>query len=431
MHLRHHIFVDYVSALLQCDITSMAGINETIETTRSNGSSSTWQSEATRGVEITVTVLIFLVRETLNVNREVTFWCINSPVCSPCFRGTECLNLCELLFCIHLYDTIMPLKQRNVELRFVCLLQVGIPLNGLVVWALGLRSHRHLVRRGSNEETRAASSFRIYVLNLALADLVLLLRTPLMLGYIVHNHSWPFGLGFCRVVMFLRGLGLYASAFLLCAVAMERCLCLLRPVWARLRRPSWAVPLVCGILWLLATVLSIPYFHSSVLTDGYQCRESGNFTMGLFVTETVAGFILPLLVFLGSNLAVLVTIQQAATPTPTSNPSNARRMMRMYHVLFFTMLLFLTCWVPYFVCRFLRALSTGQNDTFYYKVGLGTYISLFLVYIKSALNPVLYVFAARGLSRAIRASLVSTIERLFNDDSMESIRRKSIKNSQI
>lgn len=362
-------------AHLHFDITSMADMNGTqfpavnqLQTSP-NSSSSSWQAEAVRGVQITVTLLIFLV---------------------------------------------------------------GVPLNGLVVWALGLRSHRHLVRRGSSEETRAASSFRIYVLNLALADLVLLLRTPLMLGYVAHNYSWPFGPVFCKLVMFLRGLGLYASAFLLCAVALERCLCLLRPVWARLRRPSWAVPLACGILWLIATTLSAPYLHSAFLMEingTYQCFESGKFNMALFVTETIAGFILPLLVFLGSNLAVLLTVQQAMPTSPTSSSlSTARRMTRMYHVLFFTMLLFLTCWVPYFVCRFLRALAEEhpKQKALYIKA---VYISLFLVYIKSALNPVLYVFAARGLGRAIRASVVSTIERLFNDDSTESIRRKSLKNS--
>ncbi|XP_070686082.1 prostaglandin D2 receptor 2 [Pempheris klunzingeri] len=338
-------------------------------TNSSSSSSSSWQTELVKGIQITATLLIFLV---------------------------------------------------------------GVPLNGLVVWALGLRSNRHLGRRGSSGNTRAASSFRVYVLNLALADLVLLLRTPLMLGYIAYNFSWPFGHVFCRLIMFLRGLGLYASAFLLCAVALERCLCLLRPVWARLQRPTWAVPLACGILWLIATILSAPYLHSAILIEingTYQCLESGKFNLGLFVTETVAGFILPLLVFLGSNLAVLLTIQQTVPPTPTSStPSNARRMTRMYHLLFFTMLLFLTCWVPYFVFRFLQALDE-RRPGLYKNARLGTYISLFLVYIKSALNPVLYVFAARGLGRAIRASLVSTIDRLFNDDSSESIRRKSLKNS--
>ncbi|XP_008290802.1 C3a anaphylatoxin chemotactic receptor [Stegastes partitus] len=355
-------------------MTSMADMNGTHAAKELvSGSSSSWQNDGSRVVQIIVTLLIFLV---------------------------------------------------------------GVPLNGLVVWALGLRSRRHLVRRGSGEETRAASSFRVYVMNLAIADLVLLLRTPLMLGYVIHNYSWPFGRVFCHLIMFLRGLGLYASAFLLCAVALERCLCLLRPVWARLRRPSWAVPLACGLLWLLATILSVPYLHLAVLKEingTHQCLESDTFNTGLFVTETVAGFILPLLVFLGSNLAVLLTIKQAVPPTPTSSsaPSNTRRMTRMYHVLFFTMLLFLTCWVPYFVCRFLLALASKQDSALYKPALYGKYISLFLVYVKSALNPVLYVFAARGLSRAIKDSVVSTIERLFNDDSIDSIRRKSLKNSQM
>ncbi|KAM7405995.1 hypothetical protein PAMP_000401 [Pampus punctatissimus] len=350
----------------------MADMNGTQLVTSPNSTSSSWQTEAARGAQIAATLIIFLV---------------------------------------------------------------GAPLNGLVVWTLGLRSHRLLVRRGSCEETRAASSFRIYVLNLALADLVLLLRTPLMLGYLAHKCSWPFGTVFCHLIIFLRGLGLYASAFLLCAVSLERCLCLLKPVWARLRRPSWAVPLACGILWLLAVILSAPYLYTAKLIEyngTYQCLESMDFDIGLFVTESIAGFILPLLVFLGSNLAVVLNIQQAVPSTPTT-PSNARKMSRMYHVLFFTMLLFLTCWVPYFVCRFLWALVKGRSkqDPLYNGAFTGTYYSLFLVYTKSALNPVLYVFAARGLGRAIRASVVSTIDRLFNDDSMESIRRKSLKNSQM
>lgn len=311
---------------------------------------------------------------------------------------------------------------------------MGVPLNGLVVWALGWRSSRYQARRGSVPETRAANSFRTYVLNLALADLLLLMRIPIMVGYVAHDYSWPFGRVFCHAIMFLRCLGLYANAFLLCAVALERCLCLLKPVWSRMHRPKWAVPLTCGLMWLMATILATPYIHSAVLKEekgNYQCLESGEFKLGLFILETVAGFILPLLVFLGSNLAVLITVYKAVPLTPTSAPKTSRRMARMYQVLFLTMLLFITCWVPYFVFRFLRALAIGkpQRAALYMRAVHGTYVSLFLVYAKSALNPVMYVFAARGLSRAIKASLISTIERLFSDDSLESIRRKSLKNS--
>lgn len=388
--------------------------------------SSSWQSNAIRGVEIVTTLLIFLVR------KPSFFFFFAS-------KGWETFQLSwtqNQSFSPHISSFFWSLLVTVSDGWRSCLSQVGVALNGLVVWALGWRSHRYLARRGSSAETRAANSFRVYVLNLALADLLLLMRTPVMLGYIGHNYSWPFGRIFCHVIMFLRGLGLYANAFLLCAVAVERCLCLLKPVWSRIRRPKWAVPLTCGVMWLMATILAAPYIHSAVLkeTNGtLQCLESWEFKVGLFVTETVAGFILPLLVFVGSNLAVVIRVHQAVPLTPTSTPTTSHRMARMYQVLFLTMLLFLTCWVPYFVFRLLRALAIGRPEraVLYMRAVRGTYVSLFLVYTKSALNPVMYVFAARGLSRAVKASLVSTIERLFSEESLDSIRRKSIKHSQV
>ncbi|XP_019898135.2 fMet-Leu-Phe receptor [Esox lucius] len=305
---------------------------------------------------------------------------------------------------------------------------VGVFLNGLVVWALALRGRGRLTRRGSagEGETRGASSFRVYVVNLALADLVLLLRTPLMMAYLADNCSWPLGLEACKLVVFLRGLGLYAAAFLLCAVALERCLCLLRPVWASLKRPRWAVPLVCGLLWVLASALAAPYVYSALVkgvNGTKQCLDSDGYSQGLFVTETVAGFLLPLTVFLGSNLAVLWTARTA------TSSSSTQRMVRLYRVLFLTMLLFLTCWVPYFTCRFLQALAEGRPDWSGHKIHLFTakYVSSFLVYLKSALNPVLYVFAARGLGRTIWATLPSNIGKVFNEESTDTRSRRTLK----
>ncbi|KAL1021684.1 hypothetical protein UPYG_G00016510 [Umbra pygmaea] len=312
---------------------------------------------------------------------------------------------------------------------------VGVSLNGLVVWVLAWRGRGHLMRRGSigEGETRGASSFRIYVLNLALADMVLLIRTPLMLAYLGNSCSWPLGEVSCKLTIFLRGLGLYAAAFLLCAVALERCLCLLRPVWASLKRPRWAVPLVCALLWMLATGLAAPYIYTSTVIDvnrTKQCLESTEYWQGLFITETVAGFLLPLTVFLGSNLAVFWTARKAGGTGATSpTSSKPQRMVRLYRVLFLTMLLFLTCWVPYFTCRFLETLAQGRTDSKELKITLlkAKYWSSYLVYLKSALNPVLYVFAARGLGRTIWASLPSNIGRVFNEESTDSRLRRTLK----
>lgn len=327
---------------------------------------------------------------------------------------------------------------------------VGVTLNGLVVWVLGFRRGH---RTGSiGGETQGAGSFRIYVVNLAMADLMLILRIPVMLGYLAHNFNWPFGKHACQLVMFLRCLGLYAGAFLLSAIALERCLCLLRPVWARMRRPRWVVPLICILLWALASVLSVPYITAAglkVVSNRTECKENVNETgrTMLLAVESVAGFLLPFIIFLSCNLAVIVTARRAesgsvVSSTPTTTPSSptgsvytSHRMTRLYRILFFTMLLFFTCWVPYFTCRFVKALASERPDWtgLYIGAAKGIYVALYLVYIKSALNPILYVFAARGLGHTVRESLLSTIERVFNEELSESLRRKSLrrKDSQI
>ncbi|XP_066563646.1 C3a anaphylatoxin chemotactic receptor [Amia ocellicauda] len=317
---------------------------------------------------------------------------------------------------------------------------VGIPLNLLVVWVLGVRGWRREGKRASN------SSFGVYVVNLALADLVLVMRTPLALGYLANHFHWPFGLPACRLVMFLRVLGLYANAFLLCAISMERCLCLLRPVWYRLRRRPWVVHLVCGLLWVLAFSLSTPYIATSQIksiNSRSQCMPSGKLRLALFITETLLGFLLPLLLFLSCNLAVLLTARQvegasaarasistlATSSSASSSPSpSSQRYTRLYRVLFLTMLLFLTCWVPYFTFRFLGKLSEyWQNQSLTKVFYRGEYTSLYLVYLKSALNPVLYVFAGKGLGGAVKASLLSAVERIFNEDTSDYSRRRSLR----
>ncbi len=338
----------------------------------------------------------------------------------------------------HTNSTVYPSEGIRVLQMAVTVLIfiVGVSLNALVVWALGVRVWCR--KKGATGGTQTADSFRIYVVNLALADLVLLLRTPLMLPYLANHFTWTLGEPVCKLVIYLRCLGLYASAFLLCAVALERCLCLLRPVWARLRRPRWVVPIACAAIWGLAAAFSFPYIGTAkvILWENRKACIESDMGVGqaLNVLETVAGFLLPLVIFLSCNIAVVFFAKKAensvSSPTSSSGPGYTNhRLTRLYRVLFLTMLLFLTCWVPYFTCRFLKALSHNRPEWKKVKEGAfaGAYVALFLVYIKSALNPVLYVFAARGLGRTVRASLVSTIERVFNEELSESLRRKSLR----
>ncbi|MGH0144591.1 UNVERIFIED_CONTAM: hypothetical protein FKN15_036232 [Acipenser sinensis] len=281
---------------------------------------------------------------------------------------------------------------------------VGLLLNALVIWVLCFRSTRR-------------NSFGLYVLNLAFADLVLVMRIPLAIAYLVAYYQWHFGAIACKIIMFLRGLGLYAGAFLLSAISLERCLCLLHPVWYRLRRPAWVVPTICGFLWCLSLSLSFPYLQSGQIING-QCLEKFVSPIGLFVTETVLGFLMPLLLFVSCNLVVLLKAKQDSSAKHT----------KLFKVLTFTMVVFLTCWVPYHTFRFLMSLySPYPQDKEYRMATNGVYFSLYLVHLKSSLNPVLYVLAGKDLRSTVKASLISAIEGIFNDEASDLKHRRSLK----
>ncbi|XP_041116131.1 C3a anaphylatoxin chemotactic receptor [Polyodon spathula] len=281
---------------------------------------------------------------------------------------------------------------------------VGLPLNVLVIWVLCFHSTRR-------------NSFGIYVLNLAFADLVLVMRIPLAIAYLVAYNQWHFGSITCKIIMFLRVLGLYAGAFLLSAISLERCLCLLHPVWYRLRRPVWVVPTICGFLWCLSSFLSFPYLQYSQVIDD-QCHDKFESPIGLFVTETVLGFLMPLLLFVSCNLLVLLKAKR----------EYSLKNAKLFKVLTFTMVVFLTFWVPYHVFRFLMSLySSSPEDKAYGVAAKGVYFSLYLVYLKSSLNPVLYVLAGKDLRNTVKASLMSAIEGLFSDEASDLKQRRSLK----
>ncbi|XP_028646067.1 C3a anaphylatoxin chemotactic receptor [Erpetoichthys calabaricus] len=290
----------------------------------------------------------------------------------------------------------------------VIIFAIGLPFNGLVIWVLGFR------RSGRN-------SFAAYVLNLAIADLVLVMRIPLAIGYLVAYYQWSFGELTCKLIMFLRVLGLFAGAFLLSAISLERCLCLLHPMWYRLKRPPWVVPVTCVLLWSLALGLSIPYLQSSQvcsLRNRSQCFESLLPQPGLYITETVLGFLLPLLLFISCNLVILLKAKRDTSP----------KYAKLFKVLTLTIVVFLICWVPYHICRFLKSLySSCPNSKIYAEATKGVYYSLYLVFVKSSLNPALYVFAGKDLRKSVKASLMSVIEGIFSDEPSDSRLRRSLR----
>ncbi|ELW68178.1 Urotensin-2 receptor [Tupaia chinensis] len=103
---------------------------------------------------------------------------------------------------------------------------------------------------------RAAASLRVYLVSLALADLLYLLGIPFIVATYVAK-EWRFGDAGCRVLFSLDFLTMHASVFTLTAMSSERCAAVLRPLHTARRPKGYRKLLALGI-WLLALLLTLP-----------------------------------------------------------------------------------------------------------------------------------------------------------------------------
>lgn len=120
----------------------------------------------------------------------------------------------------------------------------GLLLNTTALWVLC----RHISKR------RKAV---IFMINLALADLVHILSLPLRIYY-YFSHSWPFGSGLCLFCFYLKYLNMYAAIVFLVCISLQRCVFLLDPFAARRWRRRYDL-LISIVVWVVVGLACSPF----------------------------------------------------------------------------------------------------------------------------------------------------------------------------
>ncbi|KAM9114320.1 prostaglandin D2 receptor 2-like [Pangshura tecta] len=267
---------------------------------------------------------------------------------------------------------------------FVVSSLLGLVGNGLVVWVTSFR-----MRQTVNS---------IWFLSLALADLLYSLLLPFYAAKATAGHHWAFGNFLCKAVNTLLFLSMFASAFQLTLISIDRCLLVARPILAqRFRKLPWARG-AAGMAWLLAGAFSAPYLvFRQVHYLGERCICINNFGKGetrvarqraLIVMRFVAGFLAPLTVITACHAVVMLRAGQ-----------RGRRPNRTAKVVAAVVLSFFLCWLPYHVFNFLHGWA-GTSAA----ITVGSSLAFSLTCLSCFLNPLLYAFLGRRFQEGLRGS---------------------------
>ncbi|XP_077465118.1 putative P2Y purinoceptor 10 [Stigmatopora argus] len=120
----------------------------------------------------------------------------------------------------------------------------GLLLNSVALWVLC---------RYIRKNTKSV----IFMINLALADLIHILTLPLRIFYYL-THMWPFGQNICLLCFYLKYLNMYASIGFLVCISVQRCVFLLRPFSTRRWRSRYDLVISVSV-WVLAAVACSPF----------------------------------------------------------------------------------------------------------------------------------------------------------------------------
>ncbi|XP_010289098.1 PREDICTED: probable G-protein coupled receptor 83, partial [Phaethon lepturus] len=104
---------------------------------------------------------------------------------------------------------------------------------------------------------RMHSATSLFIVNLAVSDIMItLLNTPFTLVRFV-NSTWVFGKAMCHISRFVQYCSLHVSTLTLTAIALDRHQVILNPLKQRMSLTKGALSI--SVIWLMATCFSLPH----------------------------------------------------------------------------------------------------------------------------------------------------------------------------
>ncbi|MEQ2308649.1 Cysteinyl leukotriene receptor 1 [Ameca splendens] len=264
---------------------------------------------------------------------------------------------------------------------------------------------------------RQSSPFHVYMMNLAMSDLLCVMTLPLRVLYYVRKGQWEQGDFLCRISSYFLYVNLYCSIYFMTAMSVTRFVAIVFPVQnLRLVTVSRA-RFVCLGIWIFSSLASSPFLMSGQsidpITNKTKCFEppksASDRLPKLQVLNNVAlalGFVLPFMIILICYAGIVRTLL-SRTPAARRQQNSASKAIRMIVIVLLT---FLVSFMPYHIQRtihlnFLSRKSTCSEQTFMHK---SVVVTLCLAASNSCFDPMLYFFSGEGF-RSRLSSLRHTV----------------------
>ncbi|XP_071386159.1 somatostatin receptor type 2 [Centroberyx affinis] len=296
-------------------------------------------------------------------------------------------------------------KTSSVVITFIYFVVCGVGLcgNALVIY---------VILRYAKMKTVT----NIYILNLAVADVLCMMSLPFIAMQLALVH-WPFGEALCRVIMTVDSLNQFTSIFCLTVMSIDRYLAVVHPIKSTKWRKPRVAKLINLTVWGVSLLVNLPTMIFSGLNKVPVCGivwpepQQVYYTAFMFYTFFV-GFFLPLAVICMCYLLIIVKVKSSGMRVgSTKRKRSERKVTRMVSIV---VAVFVLCWLPFYVFNITSVTSSIKStsavkSTFDFVVVLG--------YANSCANPILYAFLSDNFKKSFQNVLC--LKKVAGLDEME------------
>ncbi|XP_013368934.1 PREDICTED: C-C chemokine receptor type 5 isoform X2 [Chinchilla lanigera] len=241
---------------------------------------------------------------------------------------------------------------------------------------------------------RLKSMTDIYLLNLAISDLLLLLTLPFWAHYAA-AHNWIFGDAMCKLLAGLYQTGYFGGVFFIILLTVDRYLAIVHAVFARKARTVSFGVVTSGATWVVALFAALPaiiFIRSQKEGFRYACTPHFPYHQYYFwknfqtLKMVFLGLVLPLLVMVVCYSGILRTLLKLR---------NEKKRHKAVRLIFTIMIGYFLFWAPHNIVILLHTFSKAvdlNNCSSSNQLDQAGQVTETLGMTHCCVNPIIYAF---------------------------------------
>nr|ACJ45804.1 melanin-concentrating hormone receptor 2 [Paralichthys olivaceus]ACJ45805.1 melanin-concentrating hormone receptor 2 [Paralichthys olivaceus]AKO69804.1 melanin-concentrating hormone receptor 2 [Paralichthys olivaceus]AKO69806.1 melanin-concentrating hormone receptor 2 [Paralichthys olivaceus] len=271
------------------------------------------------------------------------------------------------------------------------LCSVGVIANGLVIYAVAACKKKMVSD--------------IYVLNLAIADMLFLLVMPFNIHQLVRDRQWVFGNFMCKAVV-VDVSNQFTTVGIVTVLCIDRYIAIVHPTSEK-RTIHWTI-MINILVWLGSFLLTVPVMMYAKVERRQRlevCMMNLDGPEDMYwytFYQSILGYIIPFIIISTFYSLTLYHVFSSIRRVKRKQSVWAKRATKM---VLMVIALFLICWSPYHVIQVINLSNNTPTITFVYAY----HISICLSYSHSCINPLmLLIFAQNYRDRLCRRNMLNS-----------------------